>query len=488
YRTVIENYPGGAVLLFDGSTKLLLAAGRGLRDAGLDQHELIGKPVGFGIDAQAAAMVQHHCRAALDGFEQQFEMRLGDKFYDVRAVPVRDADGSVRFGMALTLDVTERRRLEADVRQSQKMEAVGTLAGGVAHDFNNILASVIGYAELAMLDAESEQLQADLQQVLTAAARGRQMVQRILAFSRHGGEELHTVDLEPIVSETLRLLLPTLPPRVTIDLHDEERVPAVLGDAGQLHQVILNLCTNAIYAMRETGGVLTVRLRRGEEHGRPLLRLEVGDTGSGMSPTVLERAIDPFFTTKPPHEGTGMGLAMVHGIITGMGGTLRLESTSGIGTTAIVELPADIGRPTPGTAMSVATEVPSGTERVIVVDDEPAVAAFLSNALARFGYRTMTFTSAEAAVQLLADPTEACDLVVTDMTMPRMSGEELLRESQRLRPDVPVIICTGYSASMTPERAHALGAAGYLSKPLSVNELALQVRRVLDAEKGIGER
>ncbi len=482
YRTLIENYPGGAVLLFDRDARLLLAAGRGLRDAGLDAPDILGEPFGHTLDAHTAAILQRRCRAALDGNEQQFELKLGEKTYDVRAVPVRDADGTIRFGMALTLDVTERRRLEADVRQSQKMEAVGTLAGGIAHDFNNILASVIGYAELAMLDAESEELQADLHQVLTAAARGRQMVQRILAFSRRSGEELHPVELEPIVSETLRLLLPTLPPGVTIDLHDEERVPAVLGDAGQLHQVILNLCGNAIYAMRETGGTLTVRLLRSETLGQSYLRLEVSDNGSGMSPEVLERALDPFFTTKPPDEGTGMGLAMVHGIITGMGGIFRLESVLHRGTTAIIELPADIGRPSPSTPLGAVGAVPNGTERVMVVDDEPAVAAFLANALARFGYRTSTFTSAEAALEQLRDETEHYDLLITDMTMPRMSGEDLLREALRVRPELPVVVCTGYSASMTPERAYELGASGYLNKPLSVNELALQIRRILDLD------
>jgi len=395
----------------------------------------------------------------------------------------RDADGEVTRLLGSASDVTERRRLEADVRQSQKMEAVGTLAGGIAHDFNNILASVIGYAELAMLDAVSDELQADLQQVLTAAARGRQMVQRILAFSRRSGEELHPVDLEPIVSETLRLLLPTLPPGVSIDLHDEEPVPAVLGDPGQLHQVILNLCANAIYAMRDTGGTLTVRLRRSDAFGKQTLRLEVTDTGTGMRPEVLERALNPFFTTKPPQEGTGMGLAMVHGIVTGMGGIFRLESVLRRGTTAIIELPTDIGRPTPGTPQGIVGSVPTGHERVLVVDDEQAVAAFLSNALARFGYRTTTFTSAEAALEHLGNDLEAYDMVLTDMTMPRMSGEDLLREVRRMRPELPVVLCTGYSASMTSERAHELGAAGYLTKPLSVNELALQVRRILDASR-----
>jgi len=361
------------------------------------------------------------------------------------------------------------------------MEAVGTLAGGVAHDFNNILASVIGYAELAMLDAESDALQADLHQVLTAAARGRQMVQRILTFSRRTGEELHPVELEPIVSETLRLLLPTLPAGVTIDLRAEDHVPVVLGDAGQLHQVILNLCTNAIYAMRESGGTLTVRLLRGGMLGPQCLRLEVRDTGSGMRPDVLERAVDPFFTTKPPLEGTGMGLSMVHGIIHGMGGVLRLESVLHQGTTAFIELPADVGRPTPSAPLGITGSIPHGQERVLVVDDEQAVAAYLSDALSRHGYQTTTHTSAEAALAHLRDDTERYDMVLTDVTMPGMSGEELLRAVQRLRPHLPVVICTGYSASMTPERAYDLGAAGYLPKPIGVSDLATQVRRILDS-------
>ncbi len=482
YRTLIENYPGGAVVLFDRDARLLLAAGQGMRDAGLDGQDLIGQPFGYRLDPHTSALVQRRCRAALEGTEQQFELRLADKTYDVRAVPVRDADGTIRFGMALTLDVTERRRLEADVRQSQKMEAVGTLAGGIAHDFNNILASVIGYAELAMLDAEAEQLQSDLQQVLTAAARGRQMVQRILAFSRRSSEEVHPVEMEPIVSETLRLLLPTLPAGVTIDFDDEDRVPTVLGDAGQLHQVVLNLCGNAIYSMRTSGGTLMVRLGSSEVLGESCLRLEVSDTGTGMSPEVLERALDPFFTTKPPNEGTGMGLAMVHGIITGMGGVFRLESVLHRGTTAIIDIPADRGRASPTMPLSLSSAVPTGTERLMVVDDEPAVAAFLANALARFGYRTTAFTSADAALQQLADRTEHYDLVMTDMTMPGLSGEDLLRECQLLRPHVPVVICTGYSASMTPERAFTLGASGYLTKPISIEELARQVRRILDVD------
>jgi PAS domain S-box-containing protein len=480
YRTLIENYPGGAVLLFDEDARLLLAAGRGLRDAGLDARDLIGKPMGSTLDAEAMAMVQTRCRDALQGVEQQFELVFGRQVYEVRAVPVRDAEGVVRFGMALTLDVTERRRLEAEVRQSQKMEAVGTLAGGIAHDFNNILASVIGYAELAMLDAESEDVQADLHQVLTAAARGRQMVQRILAFSRRSGEELATVDLAPIVDETLRLLRPTMPAGITLDFTHDERAPAVIGDGSQLHQVVLNLCGNAIYAMRLTGGRLVVRVQRIERGGSRWLQLVVSDTGTGMSADVLERAIDPFFTTKPPDEGTGMGLAMVHGIVTGMGGTLRLDSVEGEGTTVTIELPADSGRLTPTEALGAAGAIPSGTERIMIVDDEPAVAVFLSSALGRLGYRTSTFTSADAALEAITAASDPYDLLITDMTMPRFTGEDLLRASLQAHPGVPVVMCTGYSASMTPERAFDLGASGYLTKPLSISDLATQLRRLLD--------
>jgi PAS domain S-box-containing protein len=480
YRTLIENYPGGAVMLFDRDTKVLLAEGRGLLDDGIDKRTIIGQPFGSLLDTHASEIVERRSRAVLEGSEQAFELRFGAKTYEVRAVPVRDADGVIQFGMALTLDITERRRLEADVRQSQKMEAVGTLAGGIAHDFNNILASVIGYAELAMLDAESDELQADLQQVLTAAARGRQMVQRILAFSRRSSEELHAVELAPIVSETLQLLRPTLPTGVTVHFEPDPRAPAVLGDPGQLHQVILNLCGNALYAMRGTGGTLTVRLRRHNAAEGTRMRLEVIDTGVGMPPDVLDRAIDPFFTTKPTNEGTGMGLAMVHGIVTGLGGTLRLHSEPGSGTSVIVELPADIGRPSPSAVMTAIGAVPTGRERVLIVDDEPSVATFMANALSRHGYHTSTFTSAEAALEHLKDGSEVYDLVITDMTMPRLSGEDLLREVHRMRPELPVVICTGYSASMTQDRALAIGAAGYLTKPLSVHDLAIHIRRLLD--------
>jgi PAS domain S-box-containing protein len=489
YRTLIENYPAGAVLLFDRDATLLLAAGRGLREAGLDATELIGKPMGHPLDAETAAMVQQRCRAAVEGTEQQFELRFGKQVYDVRAVPVRDEDGTIQFGMALTLDVTERRRLESEIRQSQKMEAVGTLAGGIAHDFNNILASVIGYAELAMLDAESDELQGDLRQVLTAAARGRQMVQRILAFSRRGTEELQTIEVAPIIDETLRLLRPTLPPGVTVDFTYDEDSPTVLGNGSQLHQVILNLCANAIYAMRDTGGTLGVRLNRHARAGSDWLQLAVRDSGSGMPAEVLERAIDPFFTTKPPDEGTGMGLSMVHGIVTGMGGVFRLESVESEGTVATIELPADAGRRTPTAPLGTVAAVPKGQERVLIVDDEPSVAIFLSNALARLGYRTQTFTDAEAALGYLRDARESYDLLLTDMTMPKYSGEDLLRESLSLRPTVPVVVCTGYSASMTAERAYELGASGYLAKPLSIAELGTQVRRLLDrAPAALSER
>ena len=482
YRTLIENYPGGAVLLFDTNARLLLAEGRGLRDVELSASDLVGRAFGEPLTAEATAVMESRVRAALRGAEQQFELRFADKTFDIRAVPVRDAEGTIRFGMALTLDVTERRRLEADVRQAQKMEAVGTLAGGIAHDFNNILASVIGYAELAMLDAESDELQSDLGQVLTAAARGRQMVNRILAFSRRSSDELHTVEVGPIVSETLRLLRPTLPTGVTVDFSVDGMAPPVLGDAGQLHQVILNLCGNALYAMRDTGGTLTVRLSRTEALGQPYLRIDVVDSGVGMSPEVLERAIDPFFTTKPPEEGTGMGLAMVHGIVTAMGGVFRLESAPGHGTVAVIELPADVGRPTPVVMPGLTVDTPTGTERVMIVDDEAAVATFHSNALTRFGYRTAVFTNAAQALDCLRDASEPFDLIITDMTMPHLSGEDLLRESLQLRPATPVVICTGFSASMTPERAAELGAAGYLNKPLSVHDLVMHVRRILDRD------
>ncbi|MCU0618535.1 MAG: PAS domain S-box protein [Gemmatimonadaceae bacterium] len=480
YRALIEHFPAGSVLLFDDTLRITLADGQGLREQGLTPADIVGQDVGAFLDASQASIARVAAAAALGGEEQRYDVAIAGRQYETQVVPIRDPDGTVRAGMALAVDVTERKKVEAERRQRLKMEAVGTLAGGIAHDFNNILASIMGYAELIAMETRDERVREDIGEVLVAAGRGRELVQRILAFSRSGSEEHRPVALAPIVDEAVRLLRPTLPRGVEVAVHVEDALPTVLGDPLELHQVVVNLCGNALHAMRTGGGSLDLALRRVEAHGGPHVRLMVRDAGTGMPPDVLERAFDPFFTTKAPGEGSGMGLAMVHGIVTSMGGRIMLDSVPGGGTTATVDLPAASGRAGPDAVRAEPPMLPGGHERILVVDDEPAVARFLAGALARLGYEVEVLTDPEAAVTRLAAPDPGTDLLLTDMTMPRLSGEQLLVAVRAAHPLLPVLLCTGWSASMTPDRALELGAASLLPKPVTVERLAVAVRAALD--------
>jgi PAS domain S-box-containing protein len=480
YRTLLEHFPGGSVILFDDQLRITLADGQALRAIGLAPGDLAGQEVGALLDPAAAARARVFAAAALGGEEQQYELQDGERVHEMRVVPIRDPDGTVRGGMSLSTDVTERRRLEDERRQRMKMEAVGTLAGGIAHDFNNILASIMGYSELVLMEATDARVREDVQEVLVAAGRGRQLVQRILAFSRSGRQERQPVALGPIVEEAVRLLRPTLPRGVEVRVEVDPALPTVLGDPLELHQVVVNLCGNAVHAMRDGGGTLDVAVHRTGASSTAPVRLVVRDTGTGMPRDVRERAFDPFFTTKPPGEGSGMGLAMVHGIVSALEGTITLQSEPGHGTTMTVELPAD-GTAAP--ALDASPEPPAprgGTERILVVDDEPTVARFLAQALERLGYAVEVLHDPEVAAVRLGGPDAGADLVVCDMTMPRLSGEQLLAIAHAAHPTLPVLLCTGFSASMSPDRAQALGAVALLPKPVTVEMLGRAVREALD--------
>lgn len=480
YRTLLEHFPGGSVILFDDQLRITLADGQSLRAMGLAPGDLAGQEVGVLLDPAAATKARVHAAAALAGEEQQYELQAVDRIFEMRVVPIRDPDGTVRGGMALSADVTERRRLEDERRQRMKMEAVGTLAGGIAHDFNNILASIMGYAELVLMEAHDTRVREDVQEVLVAAGRGRQLVQRILAFSRSGRQERQPVALGAIVEEAVRLLRPTLPRGVDVRVDADAAMPTVLGDPLELHQVVVNLCSNAIYAMRDTGGTLDVQVCRAGTSPTAPVRLVVRDTGTGMPREVRERAFDPFYTTKPPGEGSGMGLAMVHGIVSALRGTITLQSDQGHGTTMTIDLPADGAAAPAGDAPPVSSVLRGGGERILVVDDEPTVARFLAQALERLGYDVDVLHDPELAAVRLGGPDAAADLVLCDMTMPRLSGEQLLAITHAAHPTLPVLLCTGFSASMTPDRAQSLGAAALLPKPVTVELLARSVRDALD--------
>jgi PAS domain S-box-containing protein len=393
--------------------------------------------------------------------------------------------------MTSFIDVTERKRLETQLRQAQKMEAMGTLAGGIAHDFNNILSSVIGYTEIALDDVPKESvLHNNLQEVFQAGVRARGLVKQIIAFSRQSDLEKKALEISPLVKEALKFMRASIP--TTIDIHEniETGLHPVLTDPTQIDQILMNLCTNAAHAMQEKGGTLEVSLtnvtladsdfksRHSDMSPGPYLRLSISDTGHGMSPNVLERIFDPYYTTKEMGEGTGLGLAVVHGIVKSLDGTITVYSERGKGSTFNVYLPAITSDVEP--EFKAVEPIPTGNERILFIDDEQPIVNLAKQVLERLGYDVVTKTDSIEALKLIqANPAEF-DLVITDLTMPNMAGDALAQEIMRIRPDVPIILCTGFSKRLSEEKAKALGIRAFVNKPILKPEIADTVRKVLD--------
>ena len=385
------------------------------------------------------------------------------------------------------VDVTDRRQLEEQLRQSQKMEAIGALAGGVAHDFNNILAAILGYTELAQLDLPADSpAGGHLEQVLTAANRARDLVRQILSFSRQQNQEMQPCSLGPLVKEAFNLLRATLPTTIAMEIHLENDLPRVLADPIQIHQVIMNLCANAADAMAN-GGRLTVALDRsivgpdsaGPTNPEPRLRLVVEDSGIGLDPEVAERIFEPFFTTKEIGKGTGMGLAVVHGIVESHGGTIAVDSRPGQGTRFTVLLPALVDEEEELEPVA-RDDAPSGEgQSIMIVDDEEMLVDAAGQGLGRRGYRISGFSDSRTAWEAFKARPEDYDLIISDQTMPGLTGVELAQKVLYLRPDLPIIICTGYSDHINAEEAAKYGAARLIYKPVSMFDLAKLVRELL---------
>jgi PAS domain S-box-containing protein len=390
-------------------------------------------------------------------------------------------------------DITIEKRLEAQLLQAQKMEAIGTLAGGIAHDFNNILSSVIGYTELALEEVSKEGLlHSNLQEVLKAGRRARDLVRQILAFSRQSDQELKPLEISPIIKETLKLLRASLPSTINIKQHMGANLGTVMTDPTQVNQILMNLCTNAAHAMGKNGGTLEVNLEKvgnGTDVGvrfpglspGPYVKLTVSDNGHGMAPEVKERIFDPYFTTKEKGEGTGLGLAMVHGIVKSHGGTITVYSEPEMGATFHVYLP--INETETDQATGSEETIPTGSERILFVDDEQPIVDIAKQMVEQLGYSMVTRTSSLEALELFRAKPDEFDLVITDMTMPNMTGEELANELMFIRPDIPIILCTGFSRSVTEKKAKAMGIQAFILKPILRQELAETIRRVLDGTR-----
>jgi PAS domain S-box-containing protein len=426
----------------------------------------------------------------VNNYELNLKRKDGSLFAgSVSAVAVKGADGQVKYYDGIIEDITGKRDLELQLQQAQKMEAIGSLAGGIAHDFNNILSAVIGYTELALSDVEKEStLYQNLQEVFRAGERAKNLVKQILTFSRQTDQERKPIRVNLISKEVIKFLRATLP--TTIDIRQQINSESlVMADPTHIHQLLMNLCANAGYAMGQKGGVLEVKLldvnfeeniTREHPELKPgsYLELTVSDTGHGIPAHIIDRIFDPFFTTKEKGEGTGMGLSVVHGVVGSYGGKIVVDSQVGKGSTFTVYLPT-IERnevPIPKAGESIAT----GTERILFVDDETALVNIAKQMLESLGYKVAARTSSIEALELFKAKGESFDLVITDLTMPNLAGDELARELIRIKPELPVVLCTGYSTRINPKQAAAMGIRSFVSKPILKKDLAETIRKVLD--------
>jgi PAS domain S-box-containing protein len=441
--------------------------------------------------------MREHFEGRSQRFECEYRIRQADGDWHwllARGRCLFDADGKPARFVGSAIDVhahkqsqIDKERLESQLRQSQKLEAIGTLAGGIAHDFNNILGAIMGYGELAAQHtAGDSDLKRYLDNVMHATERAKKLVERILGFSRSGLGNRVRFQAQSVVAETLELLEASLPAGIALQIRLQAGDAAVTGDPTDLHQVTMNLCTNAIQAM-EHGGVLAVTLERAELAMARVLsrgslppgsyvRLSVRDSGSGIPPAILERIFDPFFTTKGVGQGTGLGLSLVHGIVTDLGGAIDVVSDPGAGTQFDIWLPAAGEMTAPTTEPDEDVPVGQG-QSVMIVDDEPALVELAEENVARLGYEPVGFKSSLAALRAFQAAPQRFDAVITDETMPDMNGTELAQQLRHLRPTIPILLMTGQGSAQLGERASTLGIREMLLKPLHRRELAQALAR-----------
>ncbi len=424
----------------------------------------------------------------LVGFEMDFTAGDGSILHThmfSRLVKIKGEE----YILTIFQDLSEQKKLEMQLQQAQKMEAIGALAGGIAHDFNNILSAIIGYIELAALSEGSESCVAELKEALMASSRAKDLVKQILAFSRQTDEERMPVRVWLVVKEAVKFLRATIPVTIEIKTRSGEKAGAVLANSVELHQIIMNLCTNAVHAIGDKEGILEIDVQNTEiDHTQiddfmglnlgPYIKVSIRDTGAGMPPEILKRIFDPYFTTKEKGVGTGLGLAVVHGIIKKYGGAIKVESAPGKGATFHIYLPR-IDQAAPDSIDQ--TELPlGGNERILFVDDEEMLVDIGQKVLERLGYDVTVRTSPIEALELFKAKPDDFDLVITDQTMPGMTGDALARALMAMRPDLPVIICSGYSQQIDPTRAADMGIKGFVMKPILINDIADAIRKALN--------
>ena len=423
-------------------------------------------------------------------YESKYIRREGDSFPVEVAVNYVEFEGK-EFNCSIVRDLTTRKEMELQLQHTQKMEAVGTLAGGIAHDFNNILTAIIGYSELIKFKVDTESsAHKDIQEILKAGMRAKELVQQILLFSRKRDQKSKPLDPIPIVKEALKLLRASIPTTIEIRKDIPESCGKVIADPTKIHQIIMNLTTNSYHAMKDTGGIIGVTLKEvylGEAEAAYLdvniiagkyIKIEVSDNGHGIDRKILKKIFDPYFTTKSQGEGSGLGLSLVMGIVNSFGGAIKVYSEPGEGTTFNIFFPA---LATAEDSQEVEDEVIEvyGDESILVVDDEKMILDMTKKRLETLGYSVTIEQDSRKASQIFKDNPDKFDLLITDMTMPSMTGMELIEEIFTIKPEFPTILCTGFSELITEDKAYELGVKGFLTKPILAADLSRTIRKVL---------
>jgi len=505
YLDKILNNIGDPVFVKDDQHRFTLVNDAFCSTLGLPRGEVIGKTLSEDLPPDEMEHFEKIDRQVLtDGQENLCEESLTVKGGKTLSIVTRktlyvDEKGD-KFLIGVIRDITEQKKaerekakLESQLQQAQKMEAIGTLAGGIAHDFNNILSAIIGYTEMARDDSPSESSVAnDLDNVLEASARAVGLVKQILSFSRQGDTEHILLQPAIIVNKAILMLRPTLPTTIEITQYIDAKTGLIFADPTQIHQILMNLCTNAFHAMEKTGGRLDISLkeidlRDGDLFHEPdviagtFIQISVGDSGFGMTQEVKDKIFDPYFTTKGAGKGTGMGLSIVHGIVKSYGGFITLSSKLGKGTTFNVFLPVVNEEELPD--KEATEQIPIGMERILFIDDEDILADMGKTMLERLGYHVTVRQSSLEALEIFQNQPDQFDVVISDQTMPGMTGVDLAQRMLQIRPDIPIILCTGYSSTISEKKAKSFGIREFALKPVQKKDIAMLIRKVLDGNQ-----